>query len=49
MDVNTYKSMQNLKYGDGRDLFPVVYISTHPLGDLSFKGLPVPDDIYHDY
>ena len=24
MDVHTYKSMQNLKYGDGRDLFSMV-------------------------
>ena len=24
IDVHTYKSMQILKYGDGRDLFPVV-------------------------
>ena len=23
IDVHTYKSMQNPKYGDGRDLFPV--------------------------
>ena len=23
MDVHTYKSKQNLKYGDGRDLFPM--------------------------
>ena len=23
IDAHTYKSMQNLKYGDGRDLFPV--------------------------
>ena len=23
IDVHTYKSMQNLKYGDGRDLFPM--------------------------
>ena len=22
IDVHTYKDMQNLKYGDGRDLFP---------------------------
>ena len=24
-DVHTYKSMQNLKYGDGRDRFPMVW------------------------
>ena len=24
-DVHTYKSMQNLEYGDGRDLFPMVW------------------------
>jgi len=52
IDVHTYKSMQNLKYGDGRDLFPLgwkrfLYILSHPLGDPSFKG--VPDDIFHDY
>ena len=52
IDVHTYKSMQNLKYGDGRDLFPMVwkgflYNLSHPLGDPSFKG--VPDDILHDY
>ena len=34
-DVHTYKSMQNLEYGDGRDLFPIVwkgflYILSHP-------------------
>ena len=35
IDVHTYKSMQNLKYGDGRDLFSMVwkgflYILSHP-------------------
>ena len=35
MDVHTYKSMQNLKYGEGRDIFPLVwkeflYILSHP-------------------
>ena len=25
IDVHTYKSMQNPKYGDGRALFPVVW------------------------
>ena len=35
IDVHTYKSMQNPKYGDGRDLFPVawkgfLYILSHP-------------------
>ena len=34
-DVHTYESMQNLKYSDGRDLFPMVskgflYILNHP-------------------
>ena len=24
IDAHTYKSMQNLKYGNGRDLFPMV-------------------------
>ena len=49
IDVHTYKSMQNLKYGDGRDLFflwfgkDFFFILGHPLGDPSFKG--VPDDI----
>ena len=48
MGVHTFKSMQNLKYGDGRDLFPMalkgfLYILSPPSGDPSFKG--VPDDI----
>ena len=35
IDVHTYKSMQNLECGDGRDLFPIVwkgflYILSHP-------------------
>ena len=35
IDVHTYKSMQNLKYGDGWDLFPMFwkefpYILSHP-------------------
>ena len=35
VDVHTYKSVQNPKYGDGWDLFPVVwkgflYILSHP-------------------
>ena len=34
-DVHTYKSMKNLEYGDGRDVFPIVwkgflYILSHP-------------------
>ena len=48
IDIHTNKSMQNPKYGNGRDIFPVVwkgflYILSHPYGDPSFKG--VPDDI----
>ena len=44
--------MQNLKYGDGRDLFPMVwkgflYILSHPYGIPSFKG--VPDNIQQCY
>ena len=35
IDAHTYESMQNLKYGDGSDLFPMVwkgflYILNHP-------------------
>ena len=35
IDVHTYKSMQNLEYGDGRDFFPMVWkgflhILSHP-------------------
>ena len=35
IDVHTYESMQNLKYGDGRDFFPMfwkgfLYILSHP-------------------
>ena len=35
IDVHAYKSIQNPKYGDGRDLFPVVwkeflYVLSHP-------------------
>ena len=30
MDVHTYRSMQNLKYGDGRDLFPTALRNYSP-------------------
>ena len=45
IDVHTYKSMQNSKYSDGRDLFPVVWkeflhIKSHTQGNPSFKGVP---------
>ena len=44
--------MQNHNYGDGRDLFPMVwkgflYILSHPWGNPSFKG--VPDNIQLEY
>ena len=51
--VHTYKSMQNIKYGDGRYIFPAVLegflyiLISHRQGDPSFKG--VPNDIEHDY
>ena len=45
IDVHTYKSIHNLKYGEGRDLFPrgwkgFLYIVSHPQGDPLFKGVP---------
>ena len=41
IDVHTYKSIQNPKHGDGRDLFPVVlegvsFTLSHPMKILFF-------------
>ena len=41
----TYKSIQNLKYGHARDLFPLVwkgflYNISHPNRNPSFQGVP---------
>ena len=42
--VHTYYSMQNPKYGDSRNLYPMIlklflYVSSHPQENTSFKGI----------